>query len=149
MPSAQTKYPASMPDRQEQQFPETIEVRRSHFSGPIPPPSVLAHYESVLPGLAERLLAMAEDEARHRRATWARVIRLSEWGLISAVVLGLTIVLCGTVAAVRGAEMAGLAAVVATVAGLVAVFLSGRSTLRGAKDGADGGGDEIRPVVGR
>lgn len=36
------------------------------FSGPIPPPAVLQEYEVVSPGFAERIVAMAENEQRHR-----------------------------------------------------------------------------------
>jgi uncharacterized membrane protein len=35
--------------------------------GPIPPPDMLAAYESTHPGLAERLVAMAEAQSRHRQ----------------------------------------------------------------------------------
>ena len=38
------------------------------FSGPLPPPDALAQYDHVVPGAAERILKMAENEAeiRHR-----------------------------------------------------------------------------------
>lgn len=35
--------------------------------GPIPPPDVLAEYEKTHPGLAERIVAMAEAQSRHRQ----------------------------------------------------------------------------------
>lgn len=37
------------------------------FSGPLPPPQILAGYESVIPGAADRILSMAEEQGRHRR----------------------------------------------------------------------------------
>ena len=37
------------------------------YSGPIPPPEHLDHYEKVLPGAADRILSLAEGEANHRR----------------------------------------------------------------------------------
>src|SRR5437879_9676458 len=39
------------------------------FTGPLPPPEFFAESERVLPGPAERILAMAEREQRHRHAT--------------------------------------------------------------------------------
>ena len=36
------------------------------FSGPIPPPAVLAEYDSRFPGFAERIMSMAEREAETR-----------------------------------------------------------------------------------
>lgn len=45
------------------------EIRHVGFSGPLPPPEILAEYEKVIPGFAERLLSMTEENAKHRRAT--------------------------------------------------------------------------------
>ncbi len=39
-----------------------------HFVGPLPPPEVLAEYERVVPGLAERIVALAEKEQHERFA---------------------------------------------------------------------------------
>ena len=41
----------------------------STFTGPLPPPDILAQYESILPGSAERLLARIEQEQNHRLKT--------------------------------------------------------------------------------
>lgn len=38
------------------------------FSGPLPPPSILAGYDNILPGAAERILTIAESEADHQRS---------------------------------------------------------------------------------
>jgi uncharacterized membrane protein len=38
------------------------------FAGPLPPPSILAAYEQILPGAAERIIRIAEDEAVHQRS---------------------------------------------------------------------------------
>lgn len=42
-----------------------ITFMRSH-SGPLPPPEVLREYGEVVPGLAEKIVDMAEAEQRHR-----------------------------------------------------------------------------------
>lgn len=39
----------------------------SEFSGPLPHPGILEGYEKILPGSADRILTMAEEEANHRR----------------------------------------------------------------------------------
>ncbi|MDD2767575.1 MAG: DUF2335 domain-containing protein [Methylococcus sp.] len=33
---------------------------------PVPPPQMLEHYERILPGAAERIIHLAEEECRHR-----------------------------------------------------------------------------------
>jgi uncharacterized membrane protein len=37
------------------------------FSGPIPHPNILESYNRILPGAAERILSMAEEEQKHRQ----------------------------------------------------------------------------------
>ena len=39
------------------------------FSGPLPDPQTLQGYEQVLPGAAERIMALAERQATHRMQT--------------------------------------------------------------------------------
>jgi uncharacterized membrane protein len=39
----------------------------SHFSGPLPPPSLLQEYERIVTGAADRIISMAEKQAEHRQ----------------------------------------------------------------------------------
>jgi len=67
-------------------------VAQGHFSGPLPPPAVLQGYEDVLPGAAERIVQMAEQEQRQRHAfdnsLAASVTRQQERGQQFAFLLG-------------------------------------------------------------
>ena len=47
---------------------QTREIRTVHaeMSGPLPPPAMLEGYERIVPGAAERILAMAERESATR-----------------------------------------------------------------------------------
>lgn len=50
-------------------------VQRSiSHSGPLPDPDTLQRYEQVLPGLAERIVAMAEKQSDHRQSLERAVI---------------------------------------------------------------------------
>lgn len=53
-----------------------LQVRQvtQQFSGPLPPPGMLEHYERILPGAATRIFKMAEDQSAHRRTLEAKVI---------------------------------------------------------------------------
>lgn len=55
---AATKY-----TQHAQQHKVTVHEHR----GPIPAPDILEGYERILPGSAERVIAMAEQQAQHRR----------------------------------------------------------------------------------
>jgi uncharacterized membrane protein len=40
---------------------------QKYYSGPLPEPAALEYYEKVLPGLAERLVVLTENEQKIRR----------------------------------------------------------------------------------
>lgn len=42
-------------------------VIEQKFSGPIPPPNIIAGYEKVIPGAADRIIRMAEQQSSHRQ----------------------------------------------------------------------------------
>jgi uncharacterized membrane protein len=64
------------------------------FSGPLPPPNILARYNEVVPDAAERILRMAENQATHRQAIERKVVE----GNVTAQALGVKL----------GAILAGL-----------------------------------------
>lgn len=71
----------------------------SEFSGPIPPPNIIAGYEEVVPGAADRIIQMAEKQAAHRQSIEqmeAKVeARDSLLGILFAFILGIgSIVAC-------------------------------------------------------
>ena len=49
--------------------------QRSIFQGPLPHPEILAKYDSILPGAAERILVMAEKEQNHRINSDEKIIK--------------------------------------------------------------------------
>ena len=62
--------------------PQEISVRQSitqaeFHQGPLPPAATFAQYDEVVPGAAERLLAMAEKDAEHVREVEMIAVRAS------------------------------------------------------------------------
>lgn len=55
------------PPTQQKQATSTSQITHQQFSGPIPPPTILSDYNNIVPGAAERILRMAEDDASHQR----------------------------------------------------------------------------------
>lgn len=49
-------------------------VQGTLFQGPLPHPEILAGYDQVLPGAADRIITMAEKNQAHRHALEAKVI---------------------------------------------------------------------------
>ena len=55
---------------------ETLAVvhQSRRFSGPLPPPEILEHYNVIVPGAAERILVMAEKQSQHRQSLEVQVV---------------------------------------------------------------------------
>ena len=69
----ETQSPAEVPESGEEL--EELLVRVSEkFAGPIPSPPVMKQYEETLPGSADRILKMAENQSEHRQ--WMEKKRL-------------------------------------------------------------------------
>ena len=42
---------------------QITQIQHASFSGPIPPPNILAGYNAIEPGLADRIMKMAEHQS--------------------------------------------------------------------------------------
>ncbi len=116
-------------------------IEHTAFQGPIPAPADLEKYERIVPGLATRLIAMAESEAQHRRECDANVLEMQRKALEShfyqrglGQVLGFAIVVIALAAATviaivvqTGAAMAAAATIGgASLAALIYAYMHGR-----------------------
>jgi len=69
------KSPSPQLSPQKQEIKQlALEAIAEVFSGPLPPPSVLSQYNQVVPGAAERIIAMAESQSEHRQQLENKVI---------------------------------------------------------------------------
>lgn len=53
-------------DKREKAIRSLAYIKQEIFSGPIPHPDILRQYENILPGSADRILKMAENQQAHR-----------------------------------------------------------------------------------
>lgn len=112
------------------QSPQSTSIRAKiqaeFFSGPIPPPSLLARYNEVVPDGAERILAMAERQSKHRETLEAQVVagnlQSQRSGSRYAFILALAAILGGISLIYSGKDASGLATVISALAGLVSIF---------------------------
>jgi uncharacterized membrane protein len=70
------------------------------YQAPIPPSSEMARYEEVLPGAAERILAMAEKQSHHRQDIERRVIRADNFKSVLGSIFGFVAVIATLAAGV-------------------------------------------------
>lgn len=110
-------------------------VVHQSISGPIPSPQILAGYEQILPGAAERVVAMAEKEQEHRHRMESRMVsgtlRTVLVGQVLGGALGLVVCTGGTWAIIQGQATGGAVAVVSALASMVGAFLLGRKSQAG------------------
>jgi uncharacterized membrane protein len=109
-----------------------------HYSGIIPSPEMMEHYERIQPGFANRILIMAEEEGADRRENTKKIIRGSlinermsmMFALISVLVVGYLAYLC-----IIGGAYGYASAIVCTVmVGVIGAFMFKRSANKSPKD---------------
>lgn len=102
----------------------------TQFSGPLPPPGVLQGYEDVVPGAAERIIAMAESEQNHRHHIQRESTNKHYAFRRTGQFFGLLVALGGLTTAGYIAYLGHPAAASViggtTLLGMVAVFVTGR-----------------------
>lgn len=99
----------------------------TRFSGPLPPPDVLAAYESVGEGFAERIIRQAEEVSEHRRGLEATVVasdvRLQERGQLFAFAVAMTALVGGIGLIALGKPISGISTAIIAVCTLVGMFV--------------------------
>ncbi len=104
--------------------------RQASGINPLPAPETLAEFERVLPGLADRITAMAEKQAEHRRHCERIVVEGNLGAQRVALFLGfiivMTAIISGAVLIGAGHGIAGLVAIIGALVGLVSVFVYGK-----------------------
>jgi uncharacterized membrane protein len=107
-----------------------IAVSSERFTGPLPHPEILAQYDTIVPGLAERIVKMAESQAQHRQGLEHMVVQSNTRNerrgqvfgfLISVLVIGGSIYLIDS-----GKSAEGVTGIVVNLVSLVGVFVYGR-----------------------
>lgn len=123
-----------MPDKLPEQKIIKQEVSMA-FSGPLPHPDILKRYDEILPGAAERIIKMAEQQAEHRRSLEQQALKSdvknSRLGIWFGFIIGISGIIGGIVVAVFGNQplFGGVLSFV-SLASLVGVFIYGTQSNR-------------------
>jgi uncharacterized membrane protein len=107
---------------------EVVAVHTKHFSGPLPHPSILEHYNRIVPNAAERIFSEFEQQTRHRIEIEKKVISSAvwkeKWGLIFGFFFAMVTVIGGIYSALQGAPVLGGSLSFAGIAMIIGAFLS-------------------------
>lgn len=121
----------ALPAHVQNDKPAQLVSQHQRFSGPIPPPAILEQYDRVLPGAAERILSMAEQNMQHEHTIDSEIvgIRRTEYkrGQVFGLIIAIVAITSATICAIY--EHEGVAMVIggATVVGLVSAFVYAQS----------------------
>jgi uncharacterized membrane protein len=110
-----------------------VVLRQSQsFSGPLPPPEMLRKFDEVVPGAAERIIKMAEEQSAHRKDLEKKVIESdisrSKWGQVLGFIIAVAGLAFSALIAIYGSAIAGGIIGIGTLASLVGVFMYGSSS---------------------
>ena len=104
-----------------------VQALMRSFTGPLPPPEALERYNQILPGVAERIVVMAESQHAHRLGLEKHVIHSNvaaqKLGTVLGFIVAMTVVIGGTWLVHEGKSGQGLAAILASLVSLVGVFV--------------------------
>ncbi len=130
----------NIPEKPQEPNPSksTISIQRESFliehSGPLPPPSILEKYNHVVPGAAERIIKMAENQSAHRQQLEKIVIgsdaRHSFLGVIFAFIIAMSFLAVAAYSINLGHTVAGTLIGTGGLTGLVSVFIYGTKSRR-------------------
>jgi uncharacterized membrane protein len=114
-----------------QQQSVQIQASRTQFVGPIPPPEILLKYNEALPNAAERIVAMAESQLRHRQVLERQVVdsncKAQQRGPIYGLIVCLAAIGGGLYLIHSGQSAAGLVSIIGALVGLTVVFVTGKA----------------------
>ena len=117
------------PDEKFKAVVQTV-ISQQIFSGPIPPPEVLAGYASAGPDIAERIVKMAESQQRHMQEMEKKAIEASigteKRGQYCALIAALVTILGAVYLMGNEKGIYGLSLIISAVAGLVYAFITGK-----------------------
>lgn len=109
---------------------EVVRTVAQEYSGPLPPPKMLEHYNDIEEGFANRIVTMAEREQSHRhnleQSGVTGAIKKDSRGQHYALIVSVLIVLCCTFLIYSGHEISGSILGGGTLTGLAYIFISGR-----------------------
>ena len=122
-----------VPPKESLQIQKQAQIQQI-YSGPLPQPEDLEKYNTIVPGAAERIIIMAEKQAKHRQELEKIAIksgdRNSLLGQIFGFIIGLAAISAGSYGIYKGVNLGGIATIISTIGALVYVFVYGSQQRR-------------------
>lgn len=117
-----------------------IQVRAEPYQGPIPHPDMLRAFDALVPGSAEKIINQMIKQSDHRMSLEQFVIRgdsrRADWGVVAGVIVTIAAFALAGLLVMQGLSLAGLGVFVASLAGLIGVFVYGAQLRKAEREEA-------------
>lgn len=102
----------------------------SSYSGPVPPPAIAQGWDAIVPGAANRMLTMAENQSNHRISIEAKVVESNitneKRGQNYAFVLAVLVIVGAFYLLATNHDITGFGTLLTGVGSLVTLFVVGK-----------------------
>ena len=110
---------------------QQVQIQTIIHAGPLPPPDILAAYNTVVNNAAERIITMAEEQNKHRMKLESIIIPnregLARRGQTCALIIGITGIAGTVICAWLNQPVIGSVLGGSTLGSIVLAFISGKS----------------------
>ncbi len=103
-------------------------------TGPLPPPEQLAQYEQIIPGAADRILRMTENNSDHRMRIISAQIAQSDRAQWLAFALALCFLVASVWVTLAAFPWVGVTLGGSTVIGVITIFITGKAQQKPASE---------------
>lgn len=118
---------------------EAKQIQIQSFKVPLPAPEMLAQYDQIVPGSAEKIIQLWEEQVHHRMNLEQKAISAdisqSRLGSILGFVIAMTAIVCGTILAYLGRPTEGIAAIITALGGIIGAYVWGSYQRRKEREG--------------
>ncbi len=141
----QTNLPAGKEEHSREASISVSKIQQETFMGPIPHPDLLKGYEEILPGAADRILTMAENEEAHRHEIENKCVKTdsrdSLLGILCAAGISIAALVIGAMIIINvqstGGAISGTILSISGIASIIATFLKNTRTTWKTQDKKD------------
>ena len=85
----------NLPEEKQAEVVQLLVQQSAFFAGPLPPPEVLHGYEEILPGSADRVVQLAENEQQARQRDNRHILGNDSFRIAGSVVVSLALIAAG------------------------------------------------------
>lgn len=102
-------------------------IRKTLFSGPLPPPEFLKGYQEIYPDAPKKIFQWVEEQQAHRHRIDNEYLK-KEFnykivGILCGLIISLTFIICAFILIIKDKQVMGISIMASIMVGLVTLFI--------------------------